>query len=221
MIRDHPGDEHLTMAAVATLGWRTLDEVRDPWRSDQGSDDVLLLARLRAGDDLALGAVYDRHVEMVHGIARRVTGDVQIANDVTQDVFITLWQAPERVDLERGSIRSYLGVVAHRRAVDAVRKSVRRSKAESSTPPPPLEELFDEQLADADAVARCRERLLAILDDLPPAQRDAVMLAYFERRTFKEIARLLDIPEGTAKSRVRLALAHVRAVAGDELKGSM
>lgn len=205
------------MAAAVALDWRTLDDVR---AVADASDDAVLLARLCAGDDRALGLVYDRHADTVIGIARRVTGDQQLASEIAQDVFVTLWTAPERVDLQRGSIRSYLGVVAHRRSVDAVRRAVRRNRAEAACERPDPDDLLDDRVADADAMARCRERLLAALDELPEAQRDAVMLAYFERRTLKEMARLLGIPEGTAKSRVRLALAHVRATAGDDLRAS-
>ena len=88
--------------------------------------DALLLARILAGDDAALAIVYDQHAGLVYGLARRVTRDEQLARDITQDVFTYLWELPGRVDLRRGSIRSFLAVVAHRWAVDEVRRSERR-----------------------------------------------------------------------------------------------
>src|SRR5207249_2789415 len=90
--------------------------------------DAVLLARLQAGDDDALGAIYDVHADLVYGVARRVTRDEQLARDITQEVFTYLWELPGRVDLLRGSLRSYLAVVAHRRAVDEVRRCERRTR---------------------------------------------------------------------------------------------
>ena len=144
--------------------------------------------------------------------------DDQLAMEVTQDVFVHLWAAPERVDLARGSIRSYLGVVAHRRAVDAVRRSVRRARAEGVVDLREPDDPVDDRVADAEAAAWCRDRLTAALEALPPDQRAAVTLVYLQRHTFKEAADILGIPEGTAKSRVRLGVARVRTLAGDELR---
>src|SRR3954462_14952474 len=96
--------------------------------------DAALLARLQAGDDLALAAIYDRHAGLVYGLARRVTRDEQLARDITQDVFSYLWELPDRVDLSRGSVRAYLAVVTHRRAVDEVRRNERRARIEAAAP---------------------------------------------------------------------------------------
>lgn len=179
----------------------------------------MLLARLRAGDDRALGHAFDLHGGMVHGLARRVVLDEQLAGEITQDVFVALWQRPDAVDLDRGSLRTYLGVVTHRRAVDAVRRATRRARAEqASIDVRPLEERVDDDVAGADARAWCRDHLLAALDQLPDDQRAAVVLAYFEGNSYREVARLLGIPEGTAKSRIRLGLARVRSLVGDDLR---
>ena len=97
--------------------------------------DVALLARIQAGDDRALGIIYDLHADLVYGVARRVTRDEHLARDIMQDVFTYLWELPGRVDLLRGSLRAYLAVVAHRRAVDEVRRSERRKRT-SRRPPP-------------------------------------------------------------------------------------
>ncbi|HEX7167348.1 MAG TPA: sigma factor [Acidimicrobiales bacterium] len=132
--------------------------------------DAILLARLRAGDDQALGHVYDEHASVAFVIARRVTADDHLASEVVQDVFVHLWASPDRVDLSKGSIRSYLGVVAHRRAVDAVRRAVRRGGVESAVTTPQPDALVDDQVADADARRWCRGRLLAAIDALPTAR---------------------------------------------------
>jgi RNA polymerase sigma-70 factor (ECF subfamily) len=183
--------------------------------------DEVLLARMRAGDDTALGLVYDQHGGMVHGLARRVTGDEQLAQEITQDVFVFLWEWPDRVDLSRGSLRSYLGVIAHRRAVDAVRRATVRGRAETAASRRPAsEDGFDDEITQVHAQRWCRERLLAAMAELPAEQRAALTLAYFEGCTYRDVARQLGIPEGTAKSRLRLALARVRALVGDELEAA-
>ena len=95
--------------------------------------DALLVERIRAGDDRALAAIYDQHAGLVYGLARRVARDEQLARDVTQEVFTYLWEKPDRVDLTRGSLRTYLALLAHRRAVDEVRRNEARLRAETAS----------------------------------------------------------------------------------------
>jgi RNA polymerase sigma factor (sigma-70 family) len=206
------------MSRTATLNRRrTIDTVQDPTQADRARTDEVLLARLYAGDEYALALVYDQHGEMVYRLARRVTVDEQLAQDITQEVFALLWEKPDRVDLTRGSLKSYLGVVTHRRAVDVVRRVTRRGQAEAmlSNMPIPVDRL-DDDVAASHALVWWRERLEAALEQLPEEQRAAVVLAYLQGQSYKEVARLLGIPEGTAKSRIRLGLARVRAIVGDD-----
>jgi RNA polymerase sigma-70 factor (ECF subfamily) len=162
--------------------------------------------------------VYDQHAALVYGLARRVTRDDHLAQDVTQEVFAYLWELSDRVNLSRGSLRSYLAVVAHRRAVDEVRRSQRRSRTENAHAGPDLVAGPDEDVVDAAAHEWGRQRVAAVLSQLPDEQRVAVGLAYYEGQTYTEVARTLGIPEGTAKSRLRLALARLRVLLGDELR---
>lgn len=167
--------------------------------------DGLLVARLAAGDEEALAEIYDRYAPFLFGLARRVTGDRASAEDVVQEVLTKLWTAPERFDPSRGSLRAFLGVQAHRRAVDAVRREVRRSANEArnqaldTTP----------EASGADEVDRLGvvDMVRQAISRLPAAQRRAVELAYFDGCTQRELALALGIPEGTAKSRLRLAHA--------------
>jgi RNA polymerase sigma-70 factor (ECF subfamily) len=180
--------------------------------------DAALLTRIRAGDETALAAVYDQHAGLVYGLARRVTRDEHLAQDVTQDVFAYLWEMPDRVDLARGSLRSYLAVVAHRRAVDEVRRSERRARTENAAAGPESVEGPEPDAVEAAAERYYRTRLADVLQQLPEDQRVAVGLAYYDGKTYVEVARTLGIPEGTAKSRLRLALARLRTMLGDELR---
>jgi RNA polymerase sigma factor (sigma-70 family) len=198
--------------ALAEHRIRRVDALPESDAVPQTSNDAALVARLVAGDDDALSTLYDTYSSVVYGLARSVSRDDQIACEVTQDVFTHVWEHPDRVDLHRGTLRSYLGVMAHRRAVDAVRRSERRShtedrvraQSESVAPASDLQAVGD--------VARSwqRRRLAELLDALPKDQCEALRLAYFEGRTYREVAVELGIPEGTAKSRLRLALARLR-----------
>jgi RNA polymerase sigma-70 factor (ECF subfamily) len=182
------------------------------------SPDELLLARIRAGDEHALAAIYDLHAGLVFGLARRVTRDEHLAAEITQDVFTYLWELPGRVDLSRGSLRSYLAVVTHRRAVDEVRRNERRVRIEASTVTPAHADGPETAVVDASAAAWGRDRLTSALNSLPEDQRRAIELAYYDGLTYRQVASALGIPEGTAKSRLRLAMARLRVVLGDEIR---
>jgi RNA polymerase sigma factor (sigma-70 family) len=169
-----------------------------------------LRARLGAGDELALAEAYDQFSPMVYGLAVRVTGDRAAAEDVTQEVFLHLWRRPAAFDPDRGRLRAWLATVAHHRAVDHLRRAGARERytaraaaeREPASPPNP------EEAAVAAAVAK---RVRVAVDELPEAQRTAVLLAYYEGRTFRQVARLTGVPEGTAKSRLRLGLRRIAA----------
>jgi RNA polymerase sigma-70 factor (ECF subfamily) len=180
--------------------------------------DAVLLARIKAGDDAALGAVYDQHADLVFGLARRVTRDEQLARDITQDVFTYLWELPGRVDLLRGTLRTYLAVVAHRRAVDEVRRSERRTRLEATLPHDTSTAGPEEGVVEAATHTWRQQRLAHALAGLPADQRAAIELAYYDGLTYKQVAKVLGIPEGTAKSRLRLALTRMRTLLGDEMR---
>ena len=167
--------------------------------------DGLLVARLAAGDDEAIAEVFDRFAPFLYGLARRVTGDSTLAEDVVQEVLTTLWSHPERFDPTRGSLRAFLGVQAHRRAVDAVRREVRRAAHEGREKAldPGAGEPFPDETESIGLVDIIRQAI----GRLPAPQRQAVELAYFQGCTQRELAGVLGIPEGTAKSRLRLAQA--------------
>jgi RNA polymerase sigma-70 factor, ECF subfamily len=198
--------------ALAERRIRRVDTLPESDAAPRSSIDVAMVARLIAGDDSALTLLYDTYSPVVYGLAKSVSRDDQIACEVTQDVFTHVWEHPDRVDLQRGTLRSYLGVMAHRRAVDAVRRAERRSHTEErvrshSESVAPASDL--QPIRDA-ARSWQRRRLAELLDALPKDQREALRLAYFEGRTYREVAIELGIPEGTAKSRLRLALARLR-----------
>ncbi len=162
--------------------------------------------RLLAGDDRALGQCYDQYSSFVYGLALRVIGDPRAAEDVTQDVFLHLWERPDAFDPERGALRTWLGTLAHRRAVDHVRREeARRRRAVRDASRAPCTPDVEEMAFALVAAERVRAALLA----LPDVQREAIELAYFAGKTYREVAVALGIPEGTAKSRMRLGLHRI------------
>jgi len=165
--------------------------------------------RLRAADEAALGEVYDQYSSFVYGLALRVIGEQRGAEDVSQEVFVYLWERPEVFDPARGALRTWLGTLAHRRAVDYVRREEARRRRSERDAACRVTVPDVEELATALVTA---ERVRAALGVLPPEQREAIELAYFGGRTYREVADELGIPEGTAKSRLRLGLRRVAAV---------
>ncbi len=173
--------------------------------SPTGPTDVSLVARIAVGDDRALQMIYERYSPMVYGLARRVTASTAHAEEITQEVFVFMWQNPDRFDPERGTLRAFLGALAHRRAVDEVRRNTRRAAREDrvGNDAASLESL---EIGDDFERSQTAERVRAAVSSLPEQQREAVLLAYFGGCTFRQVAERLGIPEGTAKSRLRLGL---------------
>ena len=169
--------------------------------------------RLIAGDEGALNEIYDQFSSFVYGLAVRVIGDARAAEDVSQDVFVTVWERPDAFDPDRGSLRTWLGTLAHRRAVDHVRREEARRRRSIKDAARPETTPDVEEMAMALVTA---ERVRAALATLPDEQRRAIQLAYFGGRTYRQVAEVLGIPEGTAKSRLRLGLRRIAEVLDTE-----
>jgi RNA polymerase sigma-70 factor, ECF subfamily len=180
--------------------------------------DALLVERIRAGDDRALAAIYDQHAGLVYGLARRVARDTELARDVTQEVFTYLWEMPDRVDLARGSLRTYLAMLAHRRAVDEVRRHEARARAEMASAQPEPDDWPETRVVDAATRTWRTKHLTALLDMLSAEQRAALQLAYYDGLTYVQVATALGVPEGTAKTRLRSALGRLRTLLTDEVR---
>jgi len=175
--------------------------------------DAQLVTSIARYSEVALAEAYRRHGGAVFGLARRVLQNATEAEDVAQEVFLRLWNQPDRFDPARGSLRSFLLAQAHGRAVDAIRSSNSRRARESRDAVRTAEADYDMQhevwdLAVADQVAHA-------MGELPEAERRAIELAYFDGRTYREVAQLLDQPEGTVKSRIRNGMRRMRAVLAD------
>lgn len=184
-----------------------------PERPDARDDAALASAVIRR-DQPALGEVYRRHGGAVWSLARRVCRDPDLAEEVTQVVFVELWTRPEGFDPERGSMRTWLLTHAHARAVDAVRseEARRRRQEREFQLTPAIEHGFESAVAAASLSVHVRRAV----DQLHPDERDAIQLAYFGGHTYRQAAALLGAPEGTVKSRIRAGLEHLRRALGNE-----
>ena len=163
--------------------------------------------RRSGGDEAVLADVYQRHGSVVFDVATRVTGDRSAAEEVTQAVFLDVWGRPERFDPTRGSLRSWLAMLAHHRSVDWVREEAARRRRELREFETRVAHLPD--LEDTVAATLGAERVRRALYDLCEAERTAIGLAYFGGRTYRQVAQELGVPEGTGKSRIRTGLAHL------------
>ena len=178
-----------------------IDDIRE------ASDGNLLVAIGRWRQD-ALAEAYRRHAGAVFALARRLLVDRTLAEEVVQEVFLRIWNHPEKFDPDRGSLRSYLLAQAHGRSVDLLRSEVSRRAREHREAAANAEAGYDLEHAVVDlAVAEEVRDALAVLSG---EERTAIELAYFGGHTYREVAALLDQPEGTVKSRIRSGLRRLR-----------
>ncbi|HMK97139.1 MAG TPA: sigma-70 family RNA polymerase sigma factor [Acidimicrobiales bacterium] len=170
----------------------------------ESMDDTVLVVAIGRWQEQALAEAYRRHGGSVFGLAKRVLQDRAQAEEVVQEVFLRLWEQPERFDPSRGPLRSFLLVQAHRRSVDRLRQdTARRQRQErearltAQAGPNTEEDVWELSMAE-----KVREAFGALEHN----ERAAIELAYFGGHTYREVAQLLDQPEGTVKSRIRSGL---------------
>ena len=161
-----------------------------------------LLRRVSLGDEDAFSRLYDDTSSLLFTLIRRVIRDVSMSEEVLQEVFVEIWKQSTRFDPRRGSAHGWICTIAHRRAVDAVRSSdaSRRRDAQEGM------RIIEEEVVDVQEEGMMRveaQRVQTAMRSLTPLQADAIRLAYFGGYSHREVAALLDIPVGTAKTRIR------------------
>ncbi|MCU1361145.1 MAG: polymerase, sigma-24 subunit, subfamily [Ilumatobacteraceae bacterium] len=173
------------------------------------SSDTSLVVALARYQQQALGEVYRRHAGSVFGLAKRLLVDQAKAEEVVQEVFLRLWNQPERFDPGRGSLRSFLLAQTHSRAVDVLRSDSSRRRREERDARQAAGGGYDLDRAVWDLALA--EQVRSAMDKLHQTERAAVELAYFGGRTYREVAEELGEAEGTVKSRIRSGLKRLRA----------
>ena len=178
--------------------------------SSPGETDRALIARVEARDADALAALYDRYGARLLGLAARILGDTGEAEEVLQEVFLFVWRAAATFDPARGSVLAWLLVATRSRAIDRLR--TRRPAARAGlTRVDRVPDKPDPRDVEADSATREWETLCrAAIAELPPEQRLALELAYFEGLTHQEISQKTSTPLGTVKTRVRLGLMKLK-----------
>jgi len=169
---------------------------------NEGLDDRALVARVTEGDGGALEALYGRYGRPCYSLARRILGDEQLAQDVVQEVFLTLWRDAGRFDPARGVFASWLLSMTHHKAVDAVRREENLRKRRTTADILEDKEVDGPKVHDEVWSTLRRQRVREALATLPDPQREALVLAYFGGYTQREIAGLTDTPLGTVKTRM-------------------
>jgi RNA polymerase sigma-70 factor, ECF subfamily len=168
------------------------------------SADISLVWAIRSGEENAMAQLYDRYSPIVYSVALRVLADTGAAEDVVQEVFLKLWRNPGLFDSSRGNLGAWLAVIARNRAIDTLRK--RHPEADISDVVVSVE---PDMAGDAQR-ARATEKVRGALGAMPPAQRSALEMAYFEGLTHTEIAAKTGEPLGTIKTRIRAGLQALR-----------
>lgn len=172
------------------------------------ASDATLVVAIARWHEPALAEAYRRHGGAVHSLARRVLGTEAAADDVTQEVFVALWERPERFDSNRGNLRTFLLSVTHNRAVDQLRSQSARAAREERSAQQVASSGYDLERHVWDL--HLDEQVRRAVDGLPERERHPIELAYFGGHTYKEVAVLLGEPEGTIKGRIRSGLTRLR-----------
>ncbi len=177
------------------------------------SSDRELVDGLLERAESSLAEIYKRHGGAVFGLSRRVLSDDSLAEDITQEIFLRLWNEPHRFDAERGTLRSYLNRQAHSRSIERVRSEESRRRREdrsSESGIPESTSTESEVLAGIES-----DRVRGALDHLDQKERRVIVLAYYGGHSYREVATRLGLPEGTVKSQMRAGLRHLAILLDD------
>jgi RNA polymerase sigma-70 factor, ECF subfamily len=175
-----------------------------PAASNVVSPDAMLVSAIRSGDEQAMARLYERYSPIVYSVALRVLGNAEAAEDILQEVFMQIWRTPGLFDATRGSLPGWLAVIARNRAIDSLRK--RRPETDIAD----VVVCVEPDLVRGADSGRAIEKIRSALLTMPPPQRSALEMAFFEGLSHNEIAEKTGEPLGTIKTRIRAGLLTLR-----------
>jgi RNA polymerase sigma factor (sigma-70 family) len=185
--------------------------------SIEDARDRDLVGQVRSGDDEAFRTLFRRYGPLAKGLAYKVVRQAFLAEEIVQEAFLALWRDPRSYREDRGSFRSWLLAAVHHRAVDLVRREeAQRRRSQEQRPAEALQEDIADSVAERVDLAGTRERVRNALEDIPAAQREILEMMYFEGKSQSDIARELELPLGTVKSRTLLGMRRLRLLLGEE-----
>ena len=197
--------EAIPVGRQAELGNRAISSFEDVGHkitlSAANERDAELAAGVAARDRSSLELIFKEHGAAVKGVAWRVLRDEDLAEDIVQETFVAFWDSPDKYDPSRGTIRTFLLTIAHRKAVDVVRSEVARSRREEK-PPDPVHIDVEDEVWTRDLSDTVRNALNSLAD----GEREAITMAYYGGLSYVQVAEHLDLPEGTVKSRIRAGM---------------
>jgi RNA polymerase sigma-70 factor (ECF subfamily) len=180
--------------------------------------DEDLMTLVERNDADAFAVLYDRHGGAAYSLAHRIVGDSAIAEDVTQEAFLSVWRSGARFDAARGSVRSWTFGIVRNRAIDALRRASGPAPKLDLDDDAALEARPSDELTDSQAIRReTSRRVQGALRELPAEQSEVIGLAYFGGFTHSEIADMLGMPLGTVKGRMRLGLEKIRVTLAERM----
>ncbi|MCU0566519.1 MAG: sigma-70 family RNA polymerase sigma factor [Oculatellaceae cyanobacterium Prado106] len=176
--------------------------------------DAELIAALKSGQVNALGTLYDRYSRLVYGLAYRILGNSEEAEDMTQEIFLTLWRR-DTYNPNRGSLSSFLTTLTRSRSIDKLRSRSSRLRFLQRWQGLAKTEIMGTNPLEQASLGERSQRLKSAMADLPDSERQILEIAYYEGLSQSEIAQRLQIPLGTVKTRSRQGLLRLRQTLQD------